>query len=182
MRRLVFAAALGLSVAMSPPANTDSLYIGDGNDNTIKRFDASTGKYLGVFVTNKDCPQNPNPPPLGCLYGPRGLIFDGSDHLLVADQNVNLSFNGAIYEYSAKTGAFVKALVPYTDPNAPPAPRGIVLYNDDVLFAASQTGTGVPKDHVRQAAFKPSMRAMGSFSASCRPQTSLPHRSIPVAS
>jgi len=146
MRRLVFAAALGLSVAMSPPANTDSLYIGDGNDNTIKRFDASTGKYLGVFVTNKDCPQNPNPPPLGCLYGPRGLIFDGSDHLLVADQNVNLSFNGAIYEYSAKTGAFVKALVPYTDPNAPPAPRGIVLYNDDVLFVASQTGTGVPKD------------------------------------
>src|SRR5262252_3900570 len=106
MRRLVFAAALGLSVAMSPPANTDSLYIGDGNDNTIKRFDASTGRNLGVFVTNKDCPQNPDPsspPRIGCLYGPRGLVFDGSGHLLVADQNVNLNFPGAIYEYSAQT-------------------------------------------------------------------------------
>jgi hypothetical protein len=71
------------------------------------------------------------------LYGPTGLVFDGSDHLLVADQNANTNVPGAIYEYSAQTGAFVKPLVPYTDPNAPPAPRGVVLYNDDVLFVAS---------------------------------------------
>jgi len=31
----------------------------------------------------------------------------------------------------------VKPLVLYTDPSAPPAPRGVVLYNDDVLFVAS---------------------------------------------
>jgi hypothetical protein len=135
---------LGLGITI---AKADSLYIGDGNDNTVKKFDASTGKFLGVLVSNKQCPQNPSSaPPLGCLYGPRGLIFNGSGHLLVADQNVNLPFNGAIYEYSAQTGTFVRALVPYTDPNAPPGPRGIVLYQGAVLFVASTTGTGVPND------------------------------------
>jgi hypothetical protein len=78
-------ALLGLGIAV---AKADSLYIGDVNDNTIKRFNASTGQYLGVFVTNKGCP-NPNPPPsrppIGCLYGPNGLVIDGSGHLLVAD-------------------------------------------------------------------------------------------------
>jgi WD40 repeat protein len=141
---------LGLGIAV---AKADSLYIGDVNDNTIKRFDASTGKYLGVFVTKNGCPQNPpSSPPIGCLYGPRGLVFDGSGHLLVVDQNASpplpppppqagkppvLIFPGAIYEYSAQTGTFVKPLVPYTDPNAPPEPRGMVLYNH-VLFVASQ--------------------------------------------
>jgi hypothetical protein len=140
-------ALLGLGITV---ARADSLYIGDGNDNTIKRFDASTGKYLGVFVTttvrNNKCPQNPSsPPPIGCLYGPRGLIFDNPGHLLVADQNVGLPFPGAVYDYSGQTGKFVKALVPYTDPSAPPAPRGIVLQGA-VLFVASQEGTGVPGD------------------------------------
>jgi hypothetical protein len=148
MRKLVLAAALGLPVAFSPAtatvADADSLYVGDGNDNTIKSFDASTGKYLGVFVNHNSCPPNPSSSPrVGCLYGPRGLILDGSGHLLVADQNVNLGIRGAIYEYSAQTGAFVKPLVPYTDPNAPPAPRGVVLYPNmmgNVLFVASPEG------------------------------------------
>jgi sugar lactone lactonase YvrE len=139
---IVIAALLALGIAV---AKADSLYIGDANDNTVKKFDASTGNFLGVFIRNNGC-QNPNPngPRLGCLYGPNGLIFDESDHLLVADQNAGLNVNGAIYEYSARTGAFVKPLVPYTDPNAPFAPRGIVLYNGDVLFVASQEGTGSP--------------------------------------
>jgi hypothetical protein len=122
-------------------AKADSLYIGDANDNTVKKFDASTGQYLGVFVSKNGCPANPPSfPPTGCLYGPRGLIFDGEGHLLVADQNVNLSVSGAIYEYDAQTGTFVKPLVPYTDPCAPFAPQGVVLYSN-VLFVASQQGT-----------------------------------------
>ena len=136
---------LGLGITVAKAADLDSLYIGDENDNTVKKFDANTGKYLGVFVNHNGCPQNPNPssPPKGCLYGPRGLIFDDSGHLLVADQNVSLNVPGAIYEYSEQTGTFVKALVPYSDPNAPPAPRGIVLYRNmmgNVLFVASQQG------------------------------------------
>jgi hypothetical protein len=148
MRRLALAAALGLPVAFSlataAPAYADSLYIGDANDNTIKSFDASTGNYLGIFVNHNGCPSNPpSSPPTGCLYGPRGLIFDGSGHLLVIDQNVNLGIPGAVYEYSAQTGAFVKPLVPYTNPDAPPAPRGVVLYHNmmgNALFVASLQG------------------------------------------
>jgi hypothetical protein len=133
-------ALMGLGIRS---ANADSLYIGDANDNTVKRFDASTGNYLGIFVTRNGCPANPpSPPPAGCLYGPTGLIFDGNGHLLVADQNVNLGIPGAIYEYDL-TGAFVKALVPYTDSHAPPAPRGIVL-SGNVLFVASLSGVTPP--------------------------------------
>jgi hypothetical protein len=146
MKKLAFAIAavgtalMGLGIR---GANADSLYIGDANDNTVKSFDASTGNYLGTFVTKNGCPANPpSPPPPGCLYGPRGLIFDGQGHLLLADQNVNLGIPGAIYEYD-QTGAFVKALVPYTDSHAPPAPRGTILVGN-VLFVASLSGVTPP--------------------------------------
>jgi hypothetical protein len=142
---------IGLGIGV---AKADSLYVGDSNDNTVKRFDAGTGNYLGVFVNHNGCPQNPpSAPPPGCLYGPTGLIFDGQGpegHLLVADQNVNLNIPGAIYEYNSTTGAFIKALVPYTAKLgmaviAPPAPRGIILYprsggGGTTLFVASPSG------------------------------------------
>jgi hypothetical protein len=51
----------------------DFLYIGDGSDNTVKRFDASTGKYLGIFVTNKGCENPPSSPPL--------LIWTSRSHI-----------------------------------------------------------------------------------------------------
>ena len=37
----------------SPPHHheTDSLYISDGGDDTVKQFNAKTGEYLGEFVT-----------------------------------------------------------------------------------------------------------------------------------
>src|SRR5450631_631053 len=98
MKKLALAiAAVGISMmgVGSRSANaTDFLYIGDANDNTVKRFDARTGNYLGVFVTNIGC--TTASPPTRCLFGPTGLIFDrhgdfdGRGHLLVANQNVNL--------------------------------------------------------------------------------------------
>jgi hypothetical protein len=149
MKKLALAiAAVGISMmgVGSRSANaTDFLYIGDANDNTVKRFDARTGNYLGVFVTNIGC--TTASPPTRCLFGPTGLIFDrhgdfdGRGHLLVANQNVNLPVNGAINEYD-HTGAFVKALVPDTT-NGPPAPRGIVLNRND-LFVASLSGVTGP--------------------------------------
>jgi hypothetical protein len=147
MKKVALAIA-AVAIALIGPrirsANADSLYIGDVNDNTVKRFDARTGAYLGVFVTNNGCLNpNPNSPPPACLYGPRGLIFDGRGdfdgrgHLLVANQNVTLNVNGAINEYN-HTGAFVKALVP-DDSKGPPAPRGIILKGNN-LFVASLLG------------------------------------------
>jgi hypothetical protein len=116
------------------------MYVGDGSDNTVKGFDASTGAPInfgngntGIFVTSGS----------GGLVGPRGLIFvnqNGTRNLLVTNQNVKLNIPGAVLIYSGPSGTFLGALVPSTNPHAPPAPRGIVLGgpNSD-LFVANQS-------------------------------------------
>ena len=104
-----------------PSASTDFLYVGDGSHNTVERFDAATGEHLGTFVDGSKS-----------LKGPRGLIFDDDGHLLVANQNVGRGKPGEILKYDAATGAFAGELVPFQDPNAPFAPRGIVL-KDNIL-------------------------------------------------
>ena len=123
----------------SPTA--DSLYIGDqtdlptASDNTVKRFDAESGNFLGAFVASNS----------GGLHGPRGLIFDNPGPLLVVNQNQNLPLNGAVFRYDGSSGAFLKAVVPDADPNAPFGPRGIILWNHDVLFVADMgAGPGAP--------------------------------------
>src|SRR3954462_7035080 len=67
---------------------SDVLYVGDAGDpanfadDTVKRFDARTGAYLGVLV---------HPVP---LIGPTGLIVRGS--LYLANQNTAQPFAGDI--------------------------------------------------------------------------------------
>jgi hypothetical protein len=39
------------------PSSLDSLYVGDGIDNTVKKFDAATGAYQGTFATLGSGPQ-----------------------------------------------------------------------------------------------------------------------------
>jgi len=78
MKHVIRIAILALTVVLSTTLrtnadaseNVDSLYIGDQTDpfaigNTVKRFNAETGAYLGAFVTSNS----------GSLHGPRGLIF-----------------------------------------------------------------------------------------------------------
>jgi DNA-binding beta-propeller fold protein YncE len=102
----------------------DVLLVGDVGDNTVKRFDAKTGKPLGTLVA----------PDSGGLNGPMGLIPRGS-RLLVANQNFGKD-NGEILRFDARTGKFEGALVPMTSPNAPYAPRGIVRSEGNVLYVA----------------------------------------------
>ena len=108
----------------------DYLYIGDGFDNTVKTFDAESGRFLGNFVPSGD----------NGLNGPRGLIFDHNGNLLVTNQNVlpppPAPQNGSILKYDAHTGQFQGFLVSPNDPNAPFAPRGIVLSKQNILFVA----------------------------------------------
>jgi DNA-binding beta-propeller fold protein YncE len=112
----------------------DVLYVGDAGDNTIKRFDARTGAFLGTLV--KD-PAKATP---GVdLMGPRGIVFD-LGNLLVVNQNVNTPFDGAIQLYSAETGALLKQIVPAQlngkdNPNAPGTPRGMVRRNNHIFVA-----------------------------------------------
>jgi hypothetical protein len=122
------------------PSATPILYVGDNasnanghsGDNTVQSFDATDptqGVDLGTFVKGNDS-----------LKGVRGLIFDGSGHLLVANQNVGRGKPGEILRYDASTGAFQGELVPFQDPHAPFAPRGIVL-KDNVLYVANLQDT-----------------------------------------
>jgi hypothetical protein len=63
---------------------------------------------------------------------------------VLANQNVGQTQNGTILSYSGTTGAFLGTLVPFTDPNSPVAPRGIVLGGN--LFVASQEGEDAAGD------------------------------------
>lgn len=104
------------------------LYIGDGLDNTIKRFDALTGEFLGEFVTSGS----------GGLNGPRGILFNPEGDLLVSNQNVESDVNepGNILKYNGKTGALIGELVSSVGFTASFAPRGIILSNNNSLFVA----------------------------------------------
>ncbi len=106
----------------------DVLFIGDGADNSVKRFDADTGAPLDP----------PDDPFVSGVLGPRGLLIDGGT-LLVVNQNVGLNLPGEVLAFDAATGVFAGAVVAAADKDAPFAPRGIALGGDDDLFVANLT-------------------------------------------
>jgi hypothetical protein len=121
----------GINGHASAEQEPDSLYIGDGGDNSVKRFDATTGAYLGTFVNSNSG-----------LDGPRGIIFVAGKLLLV-NQNVDRPFPGEILKYSRQTGQFPGALVPCNPPSnrtcdrhAPFAPRGLIRGLGHTLYVA----------------------------------------------
>jgi DNA-binding beta-propeller fold protein YncE len=123
----------------------DFLYIGDGSDNTVKTFDAETGRFLGSFVVlDCNCLQGPVVPGSNCLFGPRGIIFDHRNNLLVTNQNVGQPQNGDVLNYNGQTGSFLGEFVKSNEPGAPFAPRGIVLSKQNILFVADMGDVGVP--------------------------------------
>jgi WD40 repeat protein len=113
-------------LSSSSSAVVETLYIGDGTDNTVKMFDAATGTFEGVLVSSGS--QN--------LMGPRGLIFRNDGQLLVVNQNVFLPIPGEVLRYNGINGNPLGALVPHTDPNAPFAPRGMIIGPNHTLFVA----------------------------------------------
>jgi hypothetical protein len=117
-----------LAGAITTSSRGDFLYVGDGYDNTVKRFDVDTGAWVPFVPSNS-----------GGLDGPRGLIFIPSQHrLVVANQNVDQDFSGEILAYNGTNGMFREALVPHSNspsPDTPWAPRGIVAQG--ILFVAS---------------------------------------------
>ena len=110
----------------------DFLYIGDGGDNTVKRFDAQTGAFIDVFVTSDSSGKQPGEP----IIGPRGIIFappegrpanfvERGNHfhreLWLANQNVDQTQSGTILRYNGFNGAFMAPLVNFTPPKKRPS-------------------------------------------------------------
>jgi DNA-binding beta-propeller fold protein YncE len=121
----------------------DVLDIGDNGDNSIKQFDAATGAYLGTLVAPGD----------GGLNGPRGLIFRNPGQLFAVNQNVHdpavEDIRGEILRYNAQTGKPLSPVVPTSDPNAPFAPRGMVL-KGNVLYVANFEDANGPNGEVKK--------------------------------
>jgi hypothetical protein len=172
---LILLAVTGLSLNM--PVHADSLYIGDGDDDSVKRFNAETGKYLGDFVTPGD----------GGLDGPRGMIFS-KGNLVIVNQNASQTFEGEILRYR-KNGSFLDALIPCKpiapydrecDPNAPLLPRGIIRGGERTLFVANFTdndlGPFLPGD-IRKFDIETG-QFLGSFDTQLFPSTSFFPRGI----
>jgi len=107
-------------------AGHDFLYVGDGADNTVKQFDATTGAFVGTLVASGS----------QGMLGPRGLIFRNPGQLLAVNQNVGTTIPGEILNYNGRTGGPLGAVVPASDPHAPYAPRGMVLGPNHTLYVA----------------------------------------------
>jgi DNA-binding beta-propeller fold protein YncE len=155
---LMFLATLacGATLGAKPSLGADVLYVADVFDNTVKRFNAETGAALdglGAFVQ----------PDSGGLDGPRGILFDATGNLLVANQNVNLKISGDILRYSGQTGQFLGALVPSSDKNAPFAPQGIVI--DSKLYVANLTAAGNTSSTGSVKTYDPSGNFLGDLAA-----------------
>jgi DNA-binding beta-propeller fold protein YncE len=133
MRRslLLACALMGALVAPAVAGNAErqALFIGDVADNTVKRFDAATGQFLGNFVA----------PGSGGLNGPMGLIFRGG-RLLVVNQNFGAD-NGEILRFDHRTGAFRDKLVASDNRDAPFAPRGMVRGQQGNVLYVADIGT-----------------------------------------
>lgn len=176
---LVLTAVLGGETAKADSSKADSLYIGDQNgpvatDNTVKRFNANSGDFLGAFVSSNS----------GGLKGPRGLVFDNSGHLLVVNQNQDLPLTGAVLLYNGNSGNLLKTIVQAVDPsssgadpNAPWAPRGMILWDKKVLFVTEFLSfadiPGTPGRPGRLLSFKQN----GKFISDLTPDSSdFPHK------
>jgi DNA-binding beta-propeller fold protein YncE len=113
---------------------TDTLYVGDGGDNTVKSFNAKSGTNdkAKTFVPETD--------PTSPLSGPSlfGLLVAGGE-LIVVNQNNGTDFPGDIQQFLLTTAKFAGFLVEKNDPAAPFIPHAAVLLNS-VLYVSNITG------------------------------------------
>ena len=121
------ALALALATSAQADGKRDELFVGDGIDDKVEVFDAATGAFRRSLA------------PTG-LLGPRGIVFR-SGRLFLVNQNVNTDFTGEVLRFNAGTGSPVRRLIPADTPDAPFAPRGMVLW-DGHLFVANVLDVG----------------------------------------
>ena len=79
------------------PEALNVVYVTSFDSDSVLRFDADTGAFLGVFV----------PPGSGGLNGPTGLAFGPDGHLYVG----SFVFNNRVLKYHGLSGAFLGVFV-----------------------------------------------------------------------
>jgi DNA-binding beta-propeller fold protein YncE len=152
----------------APAPTTVVLFVGDLGDNNVKQFNASTGDYLGTFISTG----------AGGLNGPMGMIFS-EGQLVLINQNINTNNNGEIQLFDGTTGMFTNKLVASSDHNAPFFPQtGIVRGGPKDRFYVADIGTkggscaaegnvkqynqfGAFVGNLNRAAFKPEFHPRG---------------------
>jgi len=150
---------MAMAMMFSSPlvAAADSLYIGDVNDSTVKKFDASTGTFQGSFVKSQ-----------GGIQGPIGIIFDASGNLLLANQipssGKNPGINGEILLFN-QNGKLLNQIVKSNNSNAPFAPQGIILINS-TLFVADQQSPPTKSDPIPSGVLRRYLSSGGFLGAS----------------
>ena len=124
---------------------------------TVSKFKASNGSFQGVLITAAVGGTATSGYPGGFCFTPNGVVVNpGSQpQLVVANHNI-CDGNGEIKAFDEATGAFKSTLVASTDPNAPSAPFGILLYQGKLLVADEGPGGPPPGQiHVFDATTPP---------------------------
>jgi sugar lactone lactonase YvrE len=137
-RRLMAASAFALLTFGAFPSldaraddGWDTLYVGDVGGSTVTTFDAATGFFKDTLI-----------PATAGLNSPQGMVFsDGT--LFLINQNAGLPIPGDILRFNGERddGSLLKKIVPAlledgsNNPNAPAAPRGMVISNGRIIVA-----------------------------------------------
>lgn len=113
--------AVGLTTAA---VRADILYVGDATDSTVKRYDATTGAFIDVFVTSGS----------GGINQPHGLVFGSDGNLYAAGYASN-----QVNRYNGTTGAFIST---FASGSGLSFPDGIIFGSDGNLYVSSYAGGG----------------------------------------
>lgn len=124
MNLRVWIICLAIGFCQQNRVNGD-LFVSAASANSVMRFEATTGSFLGNFVA----------PNAGGLGDPQGIAFGPDNHLYVASNSSN-----SVLRFNGQTGAFIDVFAT-TDGMSWPAEinfRGNHLYVSD--FAGGATG------------------------------------------
>lgn len=137
----VFAQGGGLDNPNGIVFGTDGdLYVGQGDLNSVLRFDGRTGGQGTEFV----------PPGTGGLSGPRGLALHPNGNLLVAS-----GISDQVLEFDGADGSFVRVAAEHPDLDGP---VGIAVGPGNVLYVSGGISGGIflfnanTGDHMRTIA------------------------------
>ncbi len=133
---IILSAIVALSIYTSSAPAKDVqlqsiLYVSNSGTNSILRYNASTGAFIGSFVSSGN----------GGLQWPEGLTFGPDGNLYVS------SFSSdSVLRYNGRTGAFIDAFV-HVGSGGLDGPHGLVFGPDNHLYVSSYFTRNILRYH-----------------------------------